>query len=141
MSDINRTKQLLDIIFPPAITPEVTEYEWLHEDDGHDALLSFTYQNRQGGKTRNWTVDLDTAVFFTFRYNHYMVIRGERGGPVCFDMNRMVMEDNLTVECLCLEYLEADPDCFPTEDTQDWILRNAEHTRSLNRGMLSQKGF
>lgn len=93
--------------------------------------LGFSYKNRNGGKARNWTVNLFDAIYFEFRTSKYMVIRGERNGPVCFNIARMEMDKEMADSLA--EFLhrsvnqvqQADPDCFPTEDTQDWMLCNA----------------
>ena len=86
---------------------------------------TFWYANKQG-KTSSWTVNLNEAVYFDFRSTYYMVIRGDRGGPVCFKLNGCMKTTDLTlvadVEGV-FDFLEADPDCFPTEGTQDWMLK------------------
>jgi hypothetical protein len=122
-----RTQQILDLIFPPALTPDVTEYEWANgpEEDPRAWYVKFQYQNRQG-KSREWSVNLHEAVYFDFRNRYYMIIRGERNGPVCFRLDNCDRGQDLNllmdVEGV-FDIQQADPDCFPTEDTQDWMLK------------------
>jgi len=139
MSADERTQMLLDILFPPAAqpgqepvydpadhpycgTPETTDWE------ADVKIVSFTYRN-QNGRINHWCVDVyGHAVFFTFRDFGYMLIRGERGGPVCFRLDRCMITDTLSLAqdapSYDIRFLEADPDRFPTEDTQDWMLTN-----------------
>ena len=139
-SNYSYTKALLDIMFPPPVDdnyiyedenaaladnrihPE-QRLEWETFDNSWPA--NFQYTNRQG-KHSEWNVDLNKAVYFDFRSRYYMVIRGTRGTPVCFRLEDCRMGNAKTLICEVegvVNFQQADPDCFPTEDTQEWMLK------------------
>ena len=121
----SRTQQILDILFPPPVESESEQrLEWETFDDGNWPA-NFQYVNRQG-KHSEWNIDLNKAVFFDFRSRYYMVIRGTRGTPVCFRLEDCMMGNAKTLICEvegAVNFQQADPDCFPTEDTQEWMLK------------------
>jgi hypothetical protein len=125
-----RTRMLLDIMFPPVsdaprgLCPMdgYSTHETTDEEAGVK-VLHFTYSNRQGAKPKAWHVNLYDAVYFMFRCTPYMVIRGDYGGPVCFNLNHAIVDD-----CSKADFISWSPEYhevldFPTEDTQDWLLK------------------
>jgi hypothetical protein len=126
-SESARTKMLLDILFPPKESIfDPADHPFCggmpQEEEDSDLFITFMYANRKTGKLKEWTVNIERAVYFNFNSTNYMVIRGDFGGPVCFNLSKAFYRTT-GERVIGVAGASAVLDEFPSEKMQTWMLQ------------------